>query len=171
MGTGGHVRPPVEESSAERRADGLACFCGRNLVPVRAACGTVFIVGMPRSGTTLIQGILCNTGEYFPMPETHFFVRAAYGLPEKNLNLKDRKRIQHKLLKKSRIKLKRALPDYLTTQIYPAIHGLVRNGQMLLEQKLSGPQTAVLKTLISPLQQITTPPELVDDVNQLLSRL
>ncbi len=76
----------------------------------------VFIVGMPRSGTTLIQGILCNTGVYFPMPETHFFVRATYGLPEENLNKKDRKRIQHKLLKKSRIKLDRELPEYLTTQ-------------------------------------------------------
>jgi hypothetical protein len=76
----------------------------------------VFIVGMPRSGTTLIQGILCNTGAYFPMPETHFFVRAAHGLPEENLGKKDRKRIQQKLLKKSRIKLERALPEHLTTQ-------------------------------------------------------
>ena len=42
----------------------------------------VFIVGMPRSGTTLIQGILCNTQKYFPMPETHFFSRVVYGLPE-----------------------------------------------------------------------------------------
>jgi hypothetical protein len=75
----------------------------------------VFIVGMPRSGTTLIQGILCNTGEYFPMPETHFFVRATYGLPEENLSNKDRKRIQHKLLKKSRIKLDKRLPENLTT--------------------------------------------------------
>jgi hypothetical protein len=76
----------------------------------------VFIVGMPRSGTTLIQGILCNTGEFFPMPETHFFVRTTYGLPEENLNKKDRERIQHKLFKKSRIKLDQGLPEYLTTQ-------------------------------------------------------
>ena len=62
----------------------------------------VFIVGVPRSGTTLVQGILCKTKEYFPMPETHFFARAAYGLPEDHLNQKDRKRIQHKLLKKSK---------------------------------------------------------------------
>ena len=75
----------------------------------------VFIVGMPRSGTTLIHGILCNTGEYFPMPETHFFVRAAYGLPEENLSKNHRKRIQHKLLKKSRIKLDKRLPENLTT--------------------------------------------------------
>jgi hypothetical protein len=76
----------------------------------------VFIVGMPRSGTTLIQGILCNTGEYFPMPETHFFVRATHGLPEDNLSKRDRKRIQYKLFKKSRIKLDPGLPEYLTTQ-------------------------------------------------------
>lgn len=49
------------------------------------------------------------------MPETHFFVRAAYGLPKINLSRKDLKRIQHKLLKKSRIKLIKRLPDYLTT--------------------------------------------------------
>lgn len=42
----------------------------------------VFIVGMLRSGTTLIQGILCNTGKYFAVPETHFFSRVVYGLPE-----------------------------------------------------------------------------------------
>jgi hypothetical protein len=76
----------------------------------------VFIVGMPRSGTTLIQGILCNTGEYFPIPETHFFIRAAYGLPEEILSKNDRKRIRNSLLKKSRIKLDMALPEYLTSK-------------------------------------------------------
>ncbi|MFC1875751.1 sulfotransferase [Thermodesulfobacteriota bacterium] len=76
----------------------------------------VFIVGMPRSGTTLIQGILCNTGKYFPMPETHFFVWATYGLPEENINKKDRKRIQYTLLRKSRIKLDKKLPESLTTK-------------------------------------------------------
>lgn len=50
------------------------------------------------------------------MPETHFFVRAAYGLPKENLSKNDRKRIQHKLLKKSRIKLGQELPENLTTQ-------------------------------------------------------
>lgn len=76
----------------------------------------LFVVGMPRSGTTLIQGILCNTKKYFPMPETHFFVRAAYNLPEKNLSKADRKRIQRKLLTKSRIKLDQEFPDNLNTQ-------------------------------------------------------
>jgi len=76
----------------------------------------VFIVGMPRSGTTLVQGILCNTKKYFPMPETHFFVRATYNLPEKNLSKENRKRIRRKLLKKSRIKIDREFPNDLTTQ-------------------------------------------------------
>jgi hypothetical protein len=61
-------------------------------------------------------------------------------------------------------------PDYLTTQVYPGIHGLIRNGQLLFDQKLSGPQITIFKTLISPLQLIQDPPELVDDVQQLLSR-
>lgn len=76
----------------------------------------VFIVGMPRSGTTLIQGILCNTKRYFPMPETHFFVRAAYNLPEENLTKKNRKRIRRKLRKKSKFKIDKEFPNYLTTQ-------------------------------------------------------
>jgi len=62
-------------------------------------------------------------------------------------------------------------PDYLTTQIYPGIHGLKRNAQMLLGQTLSGPQKTVLQSLLSPLQLIQEPPELVDDVKQLLSQL
>ncbi|MEJ2431517.1 MAG: sulfotransferase [Deltaproteobacteria bacterium] len=33
----------------------------------------VFVVGTPRSGTTLLQAILVNSGIFFPMPETHFF--------------------------------------------------------------------------------------------------
>ena len=76
----------------------------------------VFIVGMPRSGTTLLQGILCNTKRYFPMPETHFFVRATYNLPEKNLTEKHRKRIRRKLIKKLKFKIDQEFPDYLTTQ-------------------------------------------------------
>ena len=69
----------------------------------------VFITGMPRSGTTLLQGILCNTGKFFPIPETHFFSRVVYGLPEA-LNEEDCKRIFRALLKKSRIKVdKKAL--------------------------------------------------------------
>ncbi len=74
----------------------------------------VFVVGMPRSGTTLIQGILCNTGIYFPMPETHFFERATYGLPEKKLSKKHGKRIQRILFKKSGIKIDPEFPDHLT---------------------------------------------------------
>ena len=49
------------------------------------------------------------------MPETHFFVWATYGLPGENINKKDRKHIQNELLRKSRIKLDKRLPEYLTT--------------------------------------------------------
>ncbi len=76
----------------------------------------VFVVGMPRSGTTLIQGILCNTGQYFPIPETHFFVRATYDLPTENLSKKNLKQIQQKLLKKSRINLQHEFPEYLSNE-------------------------------------------------------
>ena len=65
----------------------------------------VFIVGMPRSGTTLLQGILNNTGKYFPMPETHFFSRVTYALPENDFSRKDRETIQRILNRKSRIKV------------------------------------------------------------------
>jgi len=74
----------------------------------------VFIVGLPRSGSTLLQGILCNSGVYFPMPETHFFSIVGFDLLHKNLKKKHRKRIQNKLVKKSSIKLKRQIPDSLT---------------------------------------------------------
>ena len=74
----------------------------------------VFIVGLPRSGSTLLQGILCNSDLYFPMPETHFFSIVAFDLPPKNLKKEHRERIQNKLVKKSRIKLNRQIPDSLT---------------------------------------------------------
>jgi hypothetical protein len=60
-------------------------------------------------------------------------------------------------------------PDYLTTQLYPGIRGLLRNAQMLIEQTLSGPQKTVLQSLLSPLRLIQDPPELVDEIKQLLS--
>lgn len=75
----------------------------------------VFIVGLPRSGSTLLHGILCNSGAYFPMPETHFFSLAAFDLPRNNLRKKHRERIQRKLLKKSRIRLDHEIPNCLTT--------------------------------------------------------
>jgi hypothetical protein len=62
-------------------------------------------------------------------------------------------------------------PDYITTQVYPAIHQMVNFGQRLLEQKLSGPQREVMRTLLTPLQIITKPPELIDNINSLLSQL
>lgn len=81
MGTGGHVRPPVEESSAERRADGLACFCGRNLVAVRAACGTVFIVGrlhIDRLGFFLLRASSQCEGECTKGSEFQFHVLQSF---------------------------------------------------------------------------------------------
>jgi hypothetical protein len=76
-------------------------------------CGTancmykepVFIVGVPRSGTTLLQSLLCNTDYYFPIPETHFFSRAALGMPGKNLSHENKKEILRILYKKSRIRI------------------------------------------------------------------
>jgi hypothetical protein len=76
----------------------------------------VFIVGSPRSGTTLIQGILCNTSKYFPMPETHFFSQVVYGLPENRLSDKNRKKIHRILARKSRIELDRGSLLKLNTQ-------------------------------------------------------
>ncbi len=62
-------------------------------------------------------------------------------------------------------------PDYITTQIYPAIHRMVNFGQCLLEQNLSGPQREILRSLITPFKIITKPPELIDDINSLLNQL
>jgi hypothetical protein len=66
----------------------------------------VFIVGMPRSGTTLLQGILCNSGLFSPIPETHYFSRASYKMPE-ILSRKNKNKIFKSLKKKSRIDVKK----------------------------------------------------------------
>jgi hypothetical protein len=60
------------------------------------------------------------------------------------------------------------LPDYLTTEIYPAIHSLIQQTRNLVASGLSGPQRKALSTLLSSLQFIKEPPELVDDVNSAL---
>ena len=65
----------------------------------------VFIVGVPRTGTTLIQSILCKSGYYFPIPETHFFSKAALDLPENNLDDVQKKKLIRILKKKSKIKI------------------------------------------------------------------
>ena len=75
----------------------------------------VFVVGMPRSGTTLVQGILCNTEKYFPIPETHFFSQVAYGLPE-NLSEEDLAMIFLRLRGKSRIEIDKKILLTLNTQ-------------------------------------------------------
>ncbi|MDX1707813.1 MAG: sulfotransferase, partial [Desulfobacterales bacterium] len=86
----------------------------------------VFIVGMPRSGTTLLQGILSNTGKYFPMPETHFFSRVTYGLPENGLSRKDRRIIRRMLQRKARIELAPKALQHLNSQkdIFEYVIGL-----------------------------------------------
>jgi len=76
----------------------------------------VFIVGMPRSGTTLLQGILCNSRKYFPMPETHFFSRVAYGLPENNFSREDREQMGRILKRKSKISVDKNVWQGFQTQ-------------------------------------------------------
>jgi len=68
----------------------------------------VFIVGVPRTGTTLLQSILCNSGNYFPIPETHFFSKVALGLPEKNIISFQKKKLLQILKKKSKIDIDEA---------------------------------------------------------------
>ena len=65
----------------------------------------VFIVGLPRSGTTLLQSILCSTSSFFPIPETHFFSRAARGLPGYGLSSQQREKIAEILQRKSDIEI------------------------------------------------------------------
>ncbi len=62
-------------------------------------------------------------------------------------------------------------PDYLTTQIYPAIHSMIQRARDLKGQGLSGPQVKVLQSLFTAFQLIQEPPELVDDVNRVLAEL
>jgi hypothetical protein len=65
----------------------------------------VFIAGMPRSGTTLLHGILCNSGLYFAMPETHFFSHAACGFAAHDLGRKAQYKIWRVLTKRARIEV------------------------------------------------------------------
>ncbi len=74
-------------------------------MPASSYKDPVFIAGMPRSGTTLLHGILCNSGLYFPMPETHFFSHAACGFPEHNLGRKEQNKIWRVLTKRARIEV------------------------------------------------------------------
>ena len=69
------------------------------------------------------------------------------------------------------INKREVFPDYLTTQIYPAIHSLIQQAQTLQGQGLSRPQMIALHTAIAAFQIIRDPPELVDDVNLVLSKL
>lgn len=62
-------------------------------------------------------------------------------------------------------------PDYLTTQIYPRIHSLIQRTRDLKGQGLSRPQINALYMILEAFQSIKEPPELVDDVNQILKEL
>ena len=73
----------------------------------------VFIIGMPRAGTTLLQAILCNSGIYFPVPETHFFSRVTCGLPKSDFSVEERKQIRRVLIKKARIEVDKEFPYQL----------------------------------------------------------
>ena len=86
----------------------------------------IFIVGMPRSGTTLLQGILCNSQKYFPMPETHFFSRVAYGLPEINLSPENRAQMDRILKRKSKINIDENVWSKFKTQkeIFECVIGM-----------------------------------------------
>ena len=63
------------------------------------------------------------------------------------------------------------LPDYLTTQVYPGIHSLIQSTRDLKGQGLSRPQINALHMIVGALKSIREPPELVDDVNQVLAEL
>ena len=62
-------------------------------------------------------------------------------------------------------------PDYLTTQIYPGIQSLIQRARDLKVQGLSRPQLNALQKILEAFQDIKEPPELVDDVNQILKEL
>lgn len=86
----------------------------------------VFIVGAPRTGTTLLQSILCNLEQYFPIPETHFFSKGAFGMPENNLNGSQKKKLLRILKRKSKIEIDEA--DLLTLSSKKAIFEFIIEG-------------------------------------------
>ncbi len=61
--------------------------------------------------------------------------------------------------------------DYLTTQIYPAIHSLIQRVRDLRSQGLSRPQINAVYAIAASFQNVKDPPELVDDVNLVLTEL
>ncbi|MFX1318717.1 MAG: hypothetical protein ACFE9D_10690 [Promethearchaeota archaeon] len=69
------------------------------------------------------------------------------------------------------INKREVFPDYLTTQVYPAIHSLIQQAQTLQGQGLIRPQMKALYSVIAAFQVISEPPELVDDVNLILAQL
>jgi hypothetical protein len=90
-----------------------------------------FIVGMPRSGTTLLQSILCNTGYFFAIPETHFFSNIAASIPETNITNFQKRNIIEKLSKKSKLKFRRDDFEYLNSkkEIFEEIIDFYNDGE------------------------------------------
>jgi hypothetical protein len=62
-------------------------------------------------------------------------------------------------------------PDYLTTQVYPAIHSLIEQARTLYQKGLSRPQIKAVHALLTTFQAIKEPPELVDDLKLALNEL
>jgi hypothetical protein len=69
------------------------------------------------------------------------------------------------------INKREVFPDYLTTQLYPAIRSLIQRAQHLHNGGLSGPQVNAVHTLLMAFQSIRDPPELVDDINLIMAKV
>lgn len=76
----------------------------------------VFVVGLPRSGTTLMQAILTTLGGYFPIPETHFFSRASRGMSADDLTRDQLQRISEILQGKALVDVNANFFDGCTTK-------------------------------------------------------
>ena len=64
---------------------------------------------------------------------------------------------------------RQVFPDYITTQLFPAIHALISTGRKFLGQKFSRPQARAVYSMVSSLQTIKEPLELVDDITDFLN--
>ncbi len=69
------------------------------------------------------------------------------------------------------INKREVFPDYLTTQVYPAIHSLIQHARDLKAKGLSRPQINALHSLFTAFEGIQYPPELVDDITLIKSEL
>lgn len=86
--------------------------------PPLQICKRVFLVGCPRSGTTLLQSMLAANPQIVSFPETHFFERvspkfAALGLASPRR--RDRRRLIEFLTEVGHPELERLIPRYAVT--------------------------------------------------------